>query len=633
MNTRKLPWWVHLCAWGALALLFLPLLFVAAESFNANRLGQSWGGFTLQWYTRLAQNGMILLGTWNTVFVATVSTLLSTLLGTLLAIGLHRTPWSKRARQAIQSAIELPVVTPDILIAVTLVGAYGVLRHFSSLFEPGLVTLVIGHACFQISFVTLVVLSRLATIGHEQMEAARDLYATTASAWIRVILPQLFTAIAAGALLAFTLSLDDFIISFFVSGPRSQTLPLLIYASLRRGISPEIHALSTLIVTLTMVGILGAALYVNARNKEGALAHMVRRGIVAMGILLFAGLAFLVVFGRSFQPAVSSEGRRVVTVLMYSEYIDPDMIPEFTARTGYPVQLELYEAQEEMIGKLQASGTGQYDVIVASDVVIPQMVNLGLLQPVDSNRIPNRTNVSPRFRNPIFDPNNRFSWPYLWGTTGVLYRDSNRIPDSLSWADLFEPVRVRGPFVMLDESRTMLSIGLNALRLDPNAKRPADIRAAAEVLIRAKHGALCLGFDGSASGRDKVLAGQVRSAIVFNGEAMAAIGEDSSLQYSIPKEGSSIWVDVMTISATAPNLAGAHAFINYILDAQAGAKLANYIQYGSPNQAAMPFITPEDLKNPVIYPDSSIMARLEFLSEAGSAARLFDEAWTTVKSR
>lgn len=633
MNSRKLPWWVTLCAWGALALLFLPLLFVAAESFNANRFGQSWGGFTLQWYAKLAQNGMIMLGTWNTLFVATVSTLVSTLLGTLLAIGLHRTPWPKRIRLAIQSTIELPVVTPDILIAVTLVGAYGVLRQLSSVFEPGLLTLVIGHASFQISFVTLVVLSRLSTIGHDQMEAARDLYATTASAWVRIILPQLFTAIVAGALLAFTLSLDDFIISFFVSGPRSQTLPLLIYASLRRGISPEIHALSTLIVTLTLVGILGAALYSNFREKEGLLATWTRRGVLSVGFILILGLAFLAFKGRSFQPAVSAEGRKVVTVLMYSEYIDPDMVPEFTAKTGYPVQLELYEAQEEMIGKLQASGTGQYDVIVASDVVIPQMVNLGLLQPVDSNLIPNRKNILGRFRSPPFDPNNKYSWPYLWGTTGVLYRDSTIHPDSMSWADLFEPVRVRGPFMMLDESRTLLSIGLNALHKDPNSKQPSDIRAAAEVLIHAKNGSLCLGFDGSASGRDKVLAGQVRSAIVFNGEAMAAMGEDTTLQYSIPKEGSSIWVDVMTISSTAPNWEGAHAFINYILDAQAGAKLANYIQYGSPNEAAMPYITPEDLENPVIYPDSSIMARLQFLSEAGSAARLFDEAWTTIKSR
>ncbi|HSQ42016.1 MAG TPA: extracellular solute-binding protein, partial [Fibrobacteraceae bacterium] len=514
-----------------------------------------------------------------------------------------------------------------------LVGAYGALRQLSSFFEPGLATLIIGHTSFQISFVTFVVLTRLAAIGPEQMEAARDLYATTFGAWVRVILPQLTTSIAAGALLAFTLSLDDFIISFFVSGPHSQTLPLVIYASLRRGISPEIHALSTLIVCFTLVVILGAVLYNNSLAHATRAARWLRTGLRTLAVVLLAGLLLFAAKGRMAHPGVSGSGKKMVTVLIYSEYIDPDMLTEFTELTGYPVQLELYEAQEEMIGKLQASGAGQYDVIVASDVVIAQMVNLGLIQPLDTALIPNRHNVMERFLHPPFDPGMRYTVPYLWGTTGVLYRDSTMDPDSMSWADLFDPKRVKGPFLMLDESRSLLSIGLNALGRDPNSKDPEDIRAAAERLLQAKSSPRCLGFDGSASGRDKVLAGVSYASIVFNGEAIAAINDDSTLQYSIPKEGSSIWVDVMTVSSTAPNPDGAHAFINYILDAKAGARLANYIQYGTPNQAALPMITPEDLENTVIYLDSSIMARLEFLSEPGSAARLFDEAWTAVKSR
>ena len=632
MNSRKIPWWVSTIAWLGLALLFVPLLFIAVQSFNADKLGQTWGGLTFAWYTKLAHNSMVLLGTRNTMVVALLSTAISTLFGTLLAIGLHRTPWPKRIRQVMASAIELPVVTPDILLAVTLVGAYGVLRHLSQAFEPGLLTLVIGHASFQISFVTIVVLARLSTIGPEQMEAARDLYATTFGAWVRVILPQLATSVIAGAMLAFTLSLDDFIISFFVSGPRSQTLPLLIYASLRRGINPEIHALSTIIVTVTLLGILGAALYNNSLERHTKSAVVLRRILQCCGVLLFSGLIWLAYYGNKTQPTLSSEGKHIVTVLEYSEYIDPAMLAEFTERTGYPVQLELYEAQEEMVGKLQASGAGQYDVIVASDVMIPQMVNLHLIQPLDTTQIPNRQNVEARFRNAPFDPGNRYTLPYLWGTTGVLYRDSALAPDSMSWADLLDPTKVREPFIMIDESRTLLSIALNAAKLDPNSKTPADIRKAASLLVAAKSSPKCLGFDGSASGRDKVLARTTWASIIFSGEAVTAIHQDSTLQYSIPKEGSSIWVDVMTLSATSPNTAGGQAFINYILDAQAGAKLANFVHYGSPNTASRPYLNPEDLKNLVIYPDSSIMARLQFLSEPGGAARLFDEAWTTVKS-
>jgi len=633
MSVRKQPWWIHLGAWFAIALLFLPLAFVAMQSFNANRLGMSWGGFTFDWYGKLAHNSTILFGTWNTLLVAVVSTIVSTILGTLLAIGLHRTPWPNRIRRFIHNAIELPVVTPDILTAVTLVGAYGVLRHFSSLFEPGLITLIVGHASFQISFVTLVVLSRLSTIGSEQMEAARDLYATTFQAWIRVILPQLATSIVAGALLAFTLSLDDFIISFFVSGPRSQTLPLMIYASLRRGISPEIHALSTIMVSLTLIGILGAALYNNTGSSHSPATRAARRLLQFGGLFLLIGLGWLAYQGHKAKPQTTPNGHPVVTVLIYSEYIDPDMLTEFTARTGYPVQLELYEAQEEMIGKLQASGAGQYDVIIATDVVIQQMIHLGLLQPVDSNQIPNRGNVDTRFRNAPFDPGNQYSWPYLWGTTGIIYRDSSLSPDSLSWSLLFQQHPERGSYLLLDENRTQLSIGLNALGLNPNTQSPDDIRNAANVILKAKSFPHSLGFDGSVSGCAKVLGKQAWASIVFNGDAMAAIGEDSTLQYGIPREGSSIWVDVMTLSSTSPNPQGGLAFINYILDAQAGAKLANFVQYGSPNRAAHPYLSEEDLANPVIYPDSLTMQRLEFLADPGRAARLYDEAWTTVKTR
>jgi len=632
MKVHQANWWVRLGAYAAILLLFIPLIFVTLQSFNANRLGQSWGGFTLDWYSQLAHNATILVGSWNTLLVALLSTLVSTVLGTFLAIGVHRTPWSKRSRNWLQNSIQLPVVTPDILIAIALVGAYGVLRHLSPLFEPGLVTLVVGHASFQISFVTLVVLARLAAIGPEQMEAARDLYATTWGAWTRVIMPQLTSSIVAGALLAFTLSLDDFIISFFVSGPQSQTLPLIIYASLKRGISPQIHAISTILVSLTLLLILGWALYHNAQQKDSILARRFSQFLRLSGVVTLLLLTFLAYKGFTTKTSTQGSGKALVTVMIYSEYIDPEMLQEFTQKTGYPIQLELYEAQEEMIGKLQASGAGQYDVIIATDVVIQQMIHLGLLQPVDSNSIPNRKNIDPSFRNPPFDPGNRYSWPYLWGTTGVIYRDSFLSPDSLHWSQLFEPSQ-RGSFLLLDESRTLLSIALEASGKSPNTRAPWDIRAAAEHILKAKALPNSLGFDGSVSGASKVLAGNAWAAIVFNGDAMAAIGEDSTIQYGIPLEGSSIWVDVMTLSSTSPNPAGGLAFMNYILDAQAGAKLANYIQYGSPNLAARPYLSEEDLANPVIYPDSAARARLDFLADPGPAARLFDEAWTAVKSR
>jgi spermidine/putrescine transport system permease protein len=237
--------------------LYLPLLSVAVFSVNATRYGLVWKGFTLDWYTKLFENEIIIEAAWNTLVLAVVSTLVATVLGTLLAIGLDRFPWGKKTNTFLDVVLHIPVVIPDIILAAALVVAFGLLRFISSIFEPGLFNMIIGHITFQIAFVALVVKSRLLTIGRDIEEAARDLFASTPYLLRRVTIPLLLPGIVAGAMLAFTLSLDDFVISFFTAGPESVTLPLYIYAAVRRGVTPQIHALSTLVVLVTIILILG----------------------------------------------------------------------------------------------------------------------------------------------------------------------------------------------------------------------------------------------------------------------------------------------------------------------------------------------------------------------------------------
>lgn len=252
MSKRKLPFFAVIISIIGFVLLYLPMFLVVEQSFNASKHGLSWGGFTLDWYIGLADNAMVQTTTVNTLILAVVSTLIATVLGTLLAIGIHRTPWGKKMQYFYDMSINVPVVTPDILMAIALVSVFALFRSWTTLFDPGMLTMIISHVTLETSFVVLVVQSRLVSIGKDQIEAARDLYASTAGAWFRVIIPQFSTAIVSGALLAFTLSLDDFILSFFTSGPESQTLPLYIYGSLKRGVSPQIHALSTIIFGLTL---------------------------------------------------------------------------------------------------------------------------------------------------------------------------------------------------------------------------------------------------------------------------------------------------------------------------------------------------------------------------------------------
>lgn len=252
---KRTPPIVSAIAIGIFIFLYVPMLSVAVFSVNASKMGLNWGGATLSWYTKLLHNEMILGAAWNTLVLAVVSTAISTVIGTMLAIGMHRFPWSRRASTQLNVLLHLPVVTPDIIFAVALVIAFSAIRYMTGLFELGMSAMIIGHVTFQISFVALAVRGRLELIGHDVEEAACDLYAGYGRVLTRVLLPMLQPGILAGAMLAFTLSLDDFVISFFTAGPKSTTLPLFIYASVKRGVTPEIHALSTLIMLLTVLAV------------------------------------------------------------------------------------------------------------------------------------------------------------------------------------------------------------------------------------------------------------------------------------------------------------------------------------------------------------------------------------------
>ncbi len=226
---------VALVAIFSLVFLYIPSVAVAVFSVNDAKFGLVWRGFTWKWYEQLFQNEIILEAAMNSLFAALVSTLMATILGTALALGLDRFPWPKRLSKIMDLIIHLPVVTPDIILAAALVLTFSVLRQISSSFDMGMGAMILGHITFQISFVTLVVRSRLASLGRDIDEAARDLYASGRYLFFHVTLPLLMPGILAGAMLAFTLSLDDFII-----------------------ISPEIHALSTLVLLVTVIMVIAA---------------------------------------------------------------------------------------------------------------------------------------------------------------------------------------------------------------------------------------------------------------------------------------------------------------------------------------------------------------------------------------
>ena len=230
--------------------LYTPIIVVILFSFNASPHGATWTGFTTAWYAKLAQNPEVLHALKNTLWLGCISTIASTFLGTLLGVGLHRYSfWGKRW---ISESLFFPVAIPDIIMAVALMLFYGMIRQICGLFELGLTTMTLGHITFQIPFVAIAVRARLTGLDPCLEEAARDLGASSAQVFWRVYLPLVMPGILAGALMAFTLSLDDFIVSFFTTGPGATTLPIYIYSSVKRGITPEINVVSTLMITASI---------------------------------------------------------------------------------------------------------------------------------------------------------------------------------------------------------------------------------------------------------------------------------------------------------------------------------------------------------------------------------------------
>lgn len=257
---RRPPWWLAGFAGVALFLLHLPVLVLMAFSFNRSRFSMEWSGFTLEWYARLLERGDILEALRASLFVALASTALATAFGTLIALALARHAF--RGRRLYQGLLYLPIVTPEIVVGISLLVLFA-----AGGARLGLGTITIAHVAFNISFVAVVVLARLHGMGRDLEEAAMDLGADPLTTFFRVTLPQILPGVIAGALLAFTMSFDDFVITFFVAGVGSTTLPLLVYSMVRRGVEPTINAISTIILVVTTTAILVAY---RLREKEAS---------------------------------------------------------------------------------------------------------------------------------------------------------------------------------------------------------------------------------------------------------------------------------------------------------------------------------------------------------------------------
>jgi spermidine/putrescine transport system substrate-binding protein len=319
-------------------------------------------------------------------------------------------------------------------------------------------------------------------------------------------------------------------------------------------------------------------------------------------------------------------------VYNWSEYIDPQIYADFEQEFGVKVIEDTFASNEDLLAKLQAGATG-YDLIVPSDYMVAIMRELDLLAPLNFDNIPNFKNVSDRFKNPPYDPDNKYSVPYQWGTTGIGY-DTNVFEEAPnSWAYLFDPnvaPQYAGKFSMLNDSREAIGAALKYLGYSLNSTDASQLEEAKQLLIQQKQWVATYDSEGF---EDLLAAGETVLAHGYSGDIFQAAVEADQLWYTIPKEGATLWTDNLAIPKTAASQYTAEAFIDYLLRPEVGAQVTNFTWYGSPNQASEEFIDPDILGEPAIYPPPEVMDKLEFIRDVGEATTLYDRIWTEIKSQ
>jgi spermidine/putrescine transport system permease protein len=590
---------------GTYLFLYAPIAILILFSFNKSRTAATFTGVTLGWYAQALNNAQILGALKNSLIFAIAATVLATIIGTAAALAFHR--YKFRSEAALTGLITVPMVVPEIVLASSL------LLLFASVgLALGSLAVILSHVSFTVSYVVIVVRARLAGFDRSLEEAAMDLGAGPWRTMWRVTLPLIAPGIVAAALLVFSLSIDDYLVTSFVAGVGSTTLPVQIYSMVRSGVSPEINAISTLLLVATSL-----ILYGSFRLERGASI-----GRASLPALLGIGLlaAPFVLGGHA------AAGDRVLNLYIWSNYISPDTIKKFEARHNVRVNVDLYDSNEALLAKMQSASV-DYDIICPTNYAVEILARQHLLATIDHRLLPHLGNLDPGFLDRPHDRGNQRSIPYVWGTGGVAY-DRTRVGDIDSWAALWDR-KWAGKILMLDDPRETLGAALRRLGHSYNTKDAALLEQAKQMLIEQKP--LVRAY--SSSNFDAVLqARDVWIAQGWSGQFAKVIDEDPRIAYMVPKEGSSLFLDSLAIPASSKHQELAHAFIDFTLEAEIAAEICTTMKYSTPNRAALAFLPAAIRNNPAIFPPPDVLSRAELIEDIGEATVLYDRLWTEVKT-
>ena len=619
-------------------LLYAPIVTLVVLSFNNSKTRAKWGGFTGKWYISLFQNEQIMSALYTTLVIALLSALIATLIGTAAAIGIQG--MKRKSRTIAMGITNIPMLNADIVTGISLmllfIAVGSGLKYLGINFSLGFATVLIAHITFNIPYVILSVMPKLKQTKRSTYEAALDLGASPIYAFFKVVFPDILPGVFSGFLLAFTMSLDDFVITHFTKGPGVDTLSTKIYSEVRKGIKPEMYALSTLL----FVSVLILLILINVSpNKKGSTdktlnvkksqkaVHFVLRKVVPaiMAVVVIAG-------GIFYSSKEDLSGTNQVIVYNWGEYLDPEVITLFEKETGINVVYEEFETNEIMYPKVQ-SGAIAYDVVCPSDYMIQRMIENDLLAELNFDNIPNVKNIGQEYfkQSRQFDSENKYSVPYCWGTVGILYNKTMVDEPIDSWSVLWDEKYIDN-ILMQDSVRDAFAVALKYKGHSLNSTDLDELEVAKELLIEQKPRGQAYVID---QVRDKMIGNAAAIGVIYSGEAIYTQLENPNLEYVIPKEGSNVWIDSWVIPKNAKHKENAEAFINFLCRPDIAKMNFDYITYSTPNTAARELIEDPAIRNSKIaFPDASELERCEtfqFLGDKNDA--IYNKLWREIKSQ
>lgn len=568
-----------------IAFFYLPIVYMIIFSFNKGKSLTAFYGFSLRWYEHMLASRDMMNALYTTFSVALLATLISTVVGTIAAIGLSKS--KKVVRDLMEQVNNFPIMNPDIVTAIGLM-----LLFITFKVERGYITMLLAHIAFCIPYVILSVMPKVRSLDPNLADAAMDLGATPWVALTKVIVPQITPGIFSGALIAFTMSVDDFIISYFVTGGGVKNLSIMVYTMSKR-VNPSINAISTLVVLIITVALVIINVVPAILAKRPKKAEISRRKLavpVGIGIVAVAGL--LIFFGLRKEESDLPYAGETLYIYLPGEYMGEEIIPAFEEKTGAVVVVENFDSNEQMY--IKVTNGESYDILIPSDYMIERLLSEGYLQKLDQSLLTCWQDLNPEVLGQPFDPNNEYCVPYFWGTVGIVY--DKTVVDEADLEEqgfgIFLNEKYKGNVYLYDSERDAFMMALKDLGYSMNTESNGELDEAFEWLKQ------CVTTMNPEIVTDEIIdnmaQGRKALGVCYSGDATYIMSENENMGFYMPQEGTNRWYDSMVIPNNAASVELAHEFMNFISSYEYAYDNSDYVGYTSPNLAVADSLSSEE---------------------------------------